>query len=276
MDSLKEFVNIQFVHIVEELIAERAPKLMARPRLFKLVKPALYRMLAYDAAVFLADTIKPLSGHTAFQRVARHINPRTAVVGLSNLPRKGACVLIANHPTGLADGLAVFQAIRERRPDHIFMANADALRVIPHGEDIIIPVEWVKDKRNHTKTRETLLAVRQAIKEEKCLVIFPSGALARMTWRGLVDRPWESSAAMLAKKYKAPIIPLNIKARNSVLYYFFSCVNSELRDITLFHELLNKKGQTFRLTFGEPIASDDLSKNADEATEMIRTIVSGL
>jgi len=264
------------VHIVEELIAERAPKLMSRPRLFKLVKPALYRMLAYDAAVFLADTIKPLSGHDAFQRVTRHINPRTAVVGLSNLPRNGACIIIANHPTGLADGMAVFQSIRERRPDHIFLANADALRVIPQGEDIIIPVEWVKDKRNHTKTRETLVAVRDAIKAEKCIVIFPSGALAKMTWRGLVDKPWASSAAMIAKKYEVPVIPLNIKARNSNLYYFFSWVNSELRDITLFHELLNKKRQIFRLTFGEAIDSKGLPKNADEATSTIRKIVSDL
>ena len=97
-----------------------------------------------------------------------------------------------------------------------------------------------------------------------------------MTWRGLVDRPWESSAAMIAKKYKVPVVPLNIKARNSNLYYFFSWVNSELRDITLFHELLNKKGQTFRLTFGETITPDTLPKNAEDATAVIRKIVGEL
>ena len=233
-------------------------------------------MLAYDAAVFLADSIRPLSGHAAFQRVSRHINPRTAVVGLSNLPRKGACIIMSNHPTGLADGLAMFQAIRERRPDHIFMANADALRVIPEGRDIIIPVEWVKTKRSHAKTRETLLAVKDALNEGKCVVIFPSGSLARLSWRGLIDKPWESSAAMLARKYGAPIVPVRIKARNSFLYYFFARVNSELRDITLFHELLNKKGQIFRLTFGEAIAPANLPKNADEATATIRKKVGEL
>lgn len=264
------------MHIVEELIAERAPKLMARPRLFRAIRPALYRMLAYDAAVFLADSIRSLTGHEAFQRVSRHINPRTAVVGLSNLPRTGACIIIANHPTGLADGLAVFQAIRERRPDHIFMANADALRVIPSGEDIIIPVEWVKSKRSHAKTRETLLAMRTALEAGKCIVIFPSGSLANLSWRGLIDKPWQNSAAMMARKYETPIIPLRIKARNSALYYFFAKVNSELRDITLFHELLNKKGKLFRLTFGEPIAPSRLSQNAEEATAMIRKIVGEL
>ena len=264
------------MHIVEELIAERAPRLISKPRLFKAVRPLLYRMLAYDAAVFLADTIRPLTGNEAFSRVSEHINPNTEVMGLANLPATGRCVIIANHPTGLADGLAVFKAIRERRPDHLFLANADALRVIPKGEDIIIPVEWVKSKRNHSKTRDTLLAVKEALKEERCVVIFPSGALAQLGWRGLVDRPWQSSAAMLARKYKAPVIPLNIKARNSGLYYLFAKLSAELRDITLFHELLNKKGQLFRMTFGAPIAPETIPKNADEATANIRKIVEQL
>ena len=261
---------------MEELIAERAPKLMGRPRLFKAVKPALYRMLAYDAAVFLADAIKPMTGYQAFSMIARHISPRTAVQHLERLPKTGRCVIICNHPTGLADGLAVFQAIRERRPDHLYLANADALRVIPKGEDIIIPVEWVKDKRSRAKTRQTLLDVKAALEAEKCIVIFPSGRLGSLNWRGIIDKTWESSAAMLARKYNAPVIPLRIRARNSMLYYLFAWVNAELRDITLFHELLNKKGQMFKLTLGEEIAPESLSKNADAASDMIRQIVEQL
>ncbi|RKQ69345.1 putative hemolysin [Litorimonas taeanensis] len=264
------------MHIVEELIAERAPKLMARPRLFKVVRPALYRMLAYDAAVFLADSIRNLTGYQAFKRVADHISPRTAVKGLSHLPSSGRCIIIANHPTGLADGLAVFQAISDRRPEHCYLANADALRVIPKGHDIIIPVEWVKDKRSHAKARQTLVDMKKALEAQRCVVIFPSGRLAQMTWHGLEEKPWESSAAMIAKKYNAPIIPLNIKARNSSLYYLFSRLNPELRDITLFHELLNKKGKTFRLTFGEPIHPQSLPKNADIAIADIRQKVMNL
>jgi putative hemolysin len=264
------------MHIVEQLIAERAPKLVGNPRLFKAVRPMLYRMLAYDAAVFLADSIQDLSGKQAFKRVAEHISPRTAVRDLVNLPKTGRCVVIANHPTGLADGLAVFQAIRDRRPDHCYLANADALRVIPKGEDIIIPVEWVKNKRSHAKARNTLLSMKKALEDERCVVIFPSGRLGKLTWRGIVDKEWESSAAMVARKYKAPIIPLNIKGRNSTLYYLFAHLNAELRDITLFHELLNKKGTTFRMTFGEAIDPLSLPKNADEATAHIRAVVEGL
>lgn len=258
------------VHIVEQLIEERAPKLIGRPRLWRAVRPLLYRLLAYDAAVFLADAIRPMSGHDAFRLVARHISPRIAVEGLQNVPRTGACIIIANHPTGLADGLAVFQALRDRRRDHVFLANADALRVIPNGEDIIIPVEWVHEKRSLAKTRETLLAMRRAIKQEKCIVIFPSGRLARKTWRGLVDQPWESSAAMVARKYDVPVNLLRIQARNSRLYYAFHRLSGELRDITLFREMLNKKHRLFRLTFGAPIQPETLPDNADEATQTLR------
>ena len=264
------------MHIVEELIAERAPKLMSKPRLFKVIKPPLYKMLAYESAVELADTVEPLTGRQAFTQVTDLIQPRTSVQDMANLPATGACIVIANHPTGLADGLAVFHAIRERRPEHVFLANADALRVIPKGEDIIIPVEWVKAKRNHAKARDTLLNVKAALKEGRCVVIFPSGALAKMSWRGLIDRPWQSSAAMLARKYKAPVIPLKIKARNSVLYYVLSAISGELRDITLFYELLNKKRQTFRMKFGTAIPPESISKNADVATADIRKIVETL
>ena len=260
------------MHIVEELIAERAPKLI-EAGYFPLVRPALYRMLAYDAAVFLADAIRPLTGRAAFELVARHLQVRAAVAGLRNVPTKGAAIVIANHPTGLADGLAVFEALRQRRPDLCFLANADALRVIPGAGDIIIPVEWRREKRSRSKSKATLLALRQAIEAERLIVIFPSGRLAYLGWRGLVEREWESSAFALATRYKVPIIPLRIRARNSPLYYAFSRLNTELRDITLFREMLNKKRHVFRLDFGEPIPSEALPDAADAASAFVRRAV---
>jgi len=247
------------MHIVDELIAERATRLMSRETLYNLIKPTLNRALLYDIAVKLADDVRSMTGRQAFEHVSNIVQPDITVSGLENLPPSGPCIVISNHPTGLADGIAVFETLNEKRPDHIYLANADALRVIPKCEDIIIPVES-----------------RTAFKKDRCVVIFPSGSLAKLTWRGLVDRPWESSAAMLAKKYDIPIIPLNIDARNSSLYYFFSLVNDELRDITLFRELLNKKGQKFRMTFGEIIQPKELPRNAEQATEIVRRIVESL
>ena len=256
-------------HIVEELIAERAERLTGY-RVFPLIRSPLYRLLAYDAAVFLADAIRPLTGQEAFSLVTNHLRVRTEVTGLDNVPAHGPAFVIANHPTGLADGLAVYQALRERRPDMMFLANADALRVIPRSRDIIIPVEWRPEKRTRAKSKQTLLDIRDAVEAGRLVVIFPSGRLAHLTWRGLTERPWESSAFMMAKRYAAPVVPLHIRARNSALFYSFALLNSELRDITLFHELLNKKGRRFRLDFGAPIVPDDLPRNAEAASDLVR------
>ncbi|MBC6404089.1 MAG: 1-acyl-sn-glycerol-3-phosphate acyltransferase [Hyphomonadaceae bacterium] len=264
------------MHIVEEIIAERAGKLMSRKRLFKLIKPILYRTLAYDAAVFLADAVAYKTGYEAFEFITDHINPQVSLKCLKNLPGSGRCIIVANHPTGLADGIYVHQAIRDRRPDHIFFANADVLRVVPNCRDIIIPVEWDKEKRSFSKTRETLTGCRKALEGEKCIVICPSGRLSHMTWRGLQERPWESSAAKLAKKYNAPVVPLRIEARNSWIFYVLSQLNTELRDVALVKELLNKRGQIFRLTFGRPVDPATLPKDGNESTKIIRRIVETL
>jgi putative hemolysin len=79
-----------------------------------------------------------------------------------------------------------------------------------------------------------------------------------------------ASAAMIARKFDLPVIPLNIRARNSVLFYLFDLIHPTLRDITLFHETLNKDRQPFRITIGEPISPKALPERSDEAIEVLR------
>ena len=78
----------------------------------------------------------------------------------------------------------------------------------------------------------------------------------------------------LARKHKASVQPLNLKAKNSWLYYLFSQLNGELRDITLFHELLNKSGSPFEMTFGPLISPDRLDGDATALTLAMREYVS--
>ena len=54
------------------------------------------------------------------------------------------------------------------------------------------------------------------------------------------------------------------------LFYFFSELNGELRDITLFHELLNKRGANVRMTFGQMIQPDQLQGDVNELTEKLK------
>lgn len=257
-------------HIVDVLIAERAPRLTASPA-WPLIRPALYSLLAYGRARAMADAIAPLSGQAALDNVSNLLDLRVSTLNLDRVPATGRCVVVCNHPTGIADGLAVHDAIRKRRPDAIWFANADALRVSPRLDEVLIPVEWVVSKRTRDKTRATLDAARAAFEAERCIVLFPAGRLARVGKDGqLTDPEWAPTAVSLARKYQAPVIPIHVTGPTSTLFHLFDRISPELRDITLFHELLNKRKKAFRLSVGRPIPPGRLDIDAARSTYALK------
>jgi putative hemolysin len=88
------------------------------------------------------------------------------------------------------------------------------------------------------------------------------------------EKDWFPTVVALARKQGAPVVPLNLDARNSALYYLLCDLSNELRDITLFHELLNKTGSKIRMTFGQPISPDRLKGDPAELTEELKKHVS--
>lgn len=260
-------------HIVDVLIEERCPKLRASPA-WPVARPLLYSLLGYGKARAMADELVQLTGRQSFDRLSGQLAFDMTVSGIDRLPATGRCIVAANHPTGLADGVAVWDLLKKKRDDIIFFANADAVRVNPRFEDVIIPVEWVVAKRSPAKARETLKRAADAFAQEKCVVIFPSGRLARKVEGRMEEKEWFPTVVGLARKQGAPVVPLNLDARNSALYYLFCDLSNELRDITLFHELLNKRGSKIRMTFGEMIHPDLLHGEPAAVTEKLKQHVS--
>ena len=260
-------------HIVDTLIAERAPRLTSSP-LWPLLRPPLYALLGYDKARRMANTIAGIGGRAALDHVSTLLDLKVGVSGLENVPCAGRMVVVANHPTGIADGVAVYDALKQARPDIVFYANADAHRVCPKFDEVLIPVEWVEAKRTRDRMRLTLQMTREAMEAERALMIFPAGRLAVRDAQGLLtDPPWTTSAVSIARKYEAPIIPIHVTGPWSTLFHLFDKRHQELRDITLFHELLNKTGRPFDLIIGRPIDPATLAADTGEATVALKRYV---
>ncbi len=255
-------------HVVDKLIAERGGRLVQHPA-WPLMRPILYATLNYSAAVRMADDIAPMSGQQSFEYLSNILKLDIQSRGEERIPSKGGFLLVANHPTGMADGVAMFDFLSRNRPDMMFFANRDAIRVNQRFDEIIIPVEWREDFKSREKTRETLQLTNQAVQDGKATVLFPSGRIAFWHKGRLTERPWKVSAVTLARRHDLPIVPVNISARNSGLFYWLSKHSTELRDMTVFHELLNKKGQTFRFTVGDPIMPDTLDSDPAEAVKAL-------
>lgn len=260
-------------HIVDVLIEERAPKLSGGP-LWPLMRPPLFTLLNYQKAVRMADAIAPMGGHEALEYISNLLSVKLDIVGAERIPASGPFILLANHPTGITDGIAVYDAVKRPRPDIAIYANSDANRVCKRFDEALIPVEWVLAKRTRERTRVTLKMTEQAFADNRPLMVFPAGRLARVRDDGrLTDPEWMPTAVSLARKYELPILPVHVAGPYAFWFHTFSRLSAELRDITLFHELLNKQGKTYQLTFGPLIAPEHSSGDAASVSRRIKHYV---
>lgn len=276
--------------IVDDLIAERSGGLAGRPRAWRAARAVIDPLFGYDAAVALTADIAPLTGVGVMEHVRRLLALEVETSGLAAIPANGPVVIVANHPGGIADGVAVWSALRQHRPDVCYFANRDAWRVAAGLRDVVIPVEWRDDERTREKTRETVKHASAAFRAGRAVVIFPAGRIAQWRWRrsladsdpdrasidakdrrwspGLEEPPWQASALALARKYNAAIVPLGVHARMSRLYYVLQHVSEPLKHMTLFHELMNKRGAPYRLRFGPAASPTDWDDDAAAITAL--------
>jgi putative hemolysin len=272
--ALQRAVETRDRHIIDALIQERAPTLLGTPLLGALNRAVLYPLLGYREAVRVADAMAARDGFGAMSFLSDELDLGLRVDGLERIPERGPALVVSNHPTGIADGVVVFDALAASRRDLMMFANRDAVRVAPSLADLVIPVEWVQDKRSRSRTRETLQATQQAFRDERLVVMFPSGRLAYVDpqddTRTLRERPWMATAVSLARRHGVPLIPMHIDGRNSPLFYLFSRVSEQLRDITLFHEVLNKREGDYHVRIGEPIAPEALDGDAEALTDQLQ------
>lgn len=261
---------------LDPLIEERAPWLFSGRLHHRVARRVLMQMLGYPRTLDLGAAFRDRPTSEIFRQMDRLIIRDLEVSGLEHIPKDGPALIVANHPTGIADGIVLYSLIGRVRPDLFIYTNQDILRVLPQLQDMIVPVEWRTEKRSHAKTRATMEQTRAWLAEDRIGLIFPSGRLAKRRKLTLHERPWMASAAMIARKMGVPVIPLRIRARNSILFYLFDAIHPTLRDVTLFHEVLNKAGQQYQITIGAPVSPASLPAKSDEAIEMLRRIVLGL
>ncbi|MBO6901046.1 MAG: 1-acyl-sn-glycerol-3-phosphate acyltransferase [Rhizobiaceae bacterium] len=256
-------------HVVDQLIAERAARLSAHP-FWPLMRPLLYRFLHYSEAVRMADHVATLSGRGVLDFVSDLLSLDIQARGTENIPARGGFIMACSHPTGIADAVAAFDVLKTVRTDFSIFANRDALRVSPRLREVLIPVEWRESEKSRAKSRVTLEQTARAFAGERAVLLFPSGRIAYWNRDHVAERPWQTTLVSLARRYRVPVVPVSITSRNSWLFYFVSPRSTELRDMTVFHELLNKKRKPFALNVGKPVAPDQLDGDAADVTRKLQ------
>ncbi|MEL6691277.1 MAG: 1-acyl-sn-glycerol-3-phosphate acyltransferase, partial [Pseudomonadota bacterium] len=116
------------------LIEERAPWLFRPGVRSSLVKPLLDRVLRYRECVDLGEALDPFSAEDIMAKMQARLSQRVTLKGLSNIPASGPALIVANHPTGIADAIMLNHALSPIRQDAYYFANRDIMRVMPQFE----------------------------------------------------------------------------------------------------------------------------------------------
>ena len=261
------------IHPIDEIIEERCPKLMSNKYLWSVIKPTIFKIFKYQTAKNITDDISNISGFECFNYLTNLLKFNLDIRNIELVPEHGPIILAGNHPTGLTDGIVMFEVMKDRRPDYTLYANIDMIKLSKGFEDIIIPVDWNDDNKNIGKSKEILKRTKETLNEGKCLLVFPSSRLSKRKGFKLFERPWLNTIVKLSKKYNAPIIPFHMDGHNSLFYYFLDIFNEELKNISLFSELVNKEEFKYTITFGRQIDPLDINDDIDKETLRIQNHV---
>lgn len=187
---------------------------------------------------------------------------------LRNIPARGRVIIVANHPLGGLDGLALLRLVGSIRRDVRVVVNELLLNIDPL-KGVFLPV----DVFGNGTSKEHLGRIIDALANDEAVIIFPAGEVSRAGVHGIRDRKWLSGFIRIAEKTAAPVVPIHIKARNSALFYLTAKLSAPLSMLMLPREMTQFTGK-IALTIGAPIEAATLQalplRRAEKAQLMLR------
>lgn len=235
---------------VDKLIQDYYPAVRKKPRCYSLLKYFLKKVLFEETFQRFEQKHPQLSGLAFIDQAFNELDFSYQVSSShrERIPAEGAVIIVANHPIGSLDGLALLHLVGQFRSDVKIIAN-QMLSALSPLESLILPVD---NMTGHSR-REQLQKLQEHLEQQGALIVFPAGEVSRLKHLRQRDCRWQRGFVKIADKSKAPILPVCVKARNSALFYICSMLNKSFSTILLVRELFWHKGQTIELVIGEPI-----------------------
>ncbi|ENO0299356.1 lysophospholipid acyltransferase family protein [Enterobacter asburiae] len=214
-------------------------------------KSLLKRLFYEDEFQQFAAAHRHLKGLDMVEQVLEHLDILCTVSArdLEQIPEHGPLVIIANHPTGTLDGLALMYAVSRVRRDVKVVTN----RMLTHLEplsSLFIPV----DNMGGRTAKSSLVQMEQHLQNAGVLIFFPAGEVSRPTRKGIRDKKWHSGFIKLASKLRAPLLPVHIQAHNSLLFYASTLVSPTLSMLLLMQQMFRRRHSQLPIKIGQQIA----------------------
>jgi putative hemolysin len=165
------------------------------------------------------------TGERVFGRMLEIIDVSLNVEGSwppPDLP-DGPLVMVANHPFGIGDGIAILSMAEQLGRPFRVMINAELLK-IPEVKAYSLPIDFSETKealKNNLAVRKQAL---ELLKAGVTIVVFPGGGVATAPngFGRAQDLPWKMFPARLIQEARASVIPVHFSGQNGRLFHIVS------------------------------------------------------
>lgn len=242
---------------VENVVTSRFPDFSQRnPAVYKTVVAILRFLFREVEFRRFAERYPHLTGFDFVEQALDHFDFGVTVSDRERerIPAWGRVVIVANHPIGSLDGLALLKLVGKVRRDVKVVAN-DVLAAVEPLHNLLLPVDTFGSR----STRDNLRAIEQHLQNDGAVIIFPAGEVSRMGATGVKDGAWRHGFFRFAAKAKAPILPMFVDARNSVFFYSLSLLAKPLSTLWLVREMFKHNNKTIRVRIGQAIEFETYS-----------------
>lgn len=188
----------------------------------------------------------------------------------------GPLVLIANHPYGIGDGLAILSMAEQLNRPFKILINNELLKV-PEVRPFSLPVDFEETKQALKTNMETRKEALRLLQEGTTIIVFPGGGVATASrpFGRAQELPWKTFTAKMIRSSKATVLPLYFDGQNSWLFHLVSRYSLTLRLSLLVREFRRILGTVISARAGEPIPYETLTgfKDQKEVMDFLQTKV---
>ncbi len=255
---------------VQHLLETKYPAFLTKPDLITRPTVAFLKKLLRERELnTLFAQCEHHEGLEFVDKVLEDFNFSYSVVGREkeNIPVQGRVVIVANHPLGILDGLALIKMVSEVRQDVRIVANDILLQVKPL-QKLLLPVINI----GHGTNRANVDAIDAALENEEAVIVFPSGDVSRVGPTGIKDGPWHGGFLRFAERAKASVLPVYLGGKNSALFYTLSMIFRPLSTLMLVREMFEQKTMTLPIRIGELIPWQEIADLNVPREEKIKRI----
>lgn len=253
---------------VRETLQARYPDFFERHRRSAQTLSRFLSFLFYQSRFQSFATQYPhLQGFDFVDQVLRYFDfdLRLRESDRARIPSTGRVVIVANHPIGSLDGLALLNLVRQVRTDVKVVAN-DLLASIKPLHPVLLPVVNMGGGTG----RDALRAIKAHLQGDGALIIFPAGEVSRLGASGVRDCEWQSGFVKLASSTGAPVLPIFVAGRNSLFFYSLSALSRPLSTIWLVREMFKQSHNTVDAFIGRPVPPEVYSATGFAPRQLAR------